>query len=318
MNDKYFEEQDKIAFNKIEAYTKPTTWVKDINAKTGAGTGLRFNSGKLRYDLIHPKAMEDMVKVLTYGADKYTVKDADGKIINNGANNWRNGFNWKSVIASLKRHLAAIEASEDYDGDTGMLHISHLACNAHFLNAFYYDFPQGDDRIKPVFNLPKIGLDIDEILADFVGGWADKYGTTREPKSWFYDRKMGERFDAMRKAGELDEFYLNLKPLITVDDIPFEPHCYITSRPVLKEITEAWLDRYEFPAKPVFTVSRGESKTQAAKDAGVEIFIDDSYDNFRDLNKNGVFTYLYNRSHNTKFDVGHMRINTLKELPFLK
>jgi len=295
-----------------------TTWLKDINAKTGVGSGLRFNQGKLRYDLLHPKALEDMVDILTYGANKYTVLDDAGNVLNDGANNWRQGLSWKSVYASLERHMEAIKAGEDYDRDTGKLHIAHAACNVHFLNAFYYDFPQGDDRVKMHLKLPKIGLDIDGVLADFVNAWADKYGTTRAPSSWYYDRKMLERFNDLREKKELDELYMSIKPLITPEDLPFEPHCYITSRPVSKEITEAWLDMHGFPARPVYSIGIRENKVDVAKESGIEIFIDDAYKNFVELNNAGIFTYLFTQSHNKRFDVGHMRLNSLKELPLLK
>lgn len=36
-----------------------------------SGEGLRYNKGKLKYDLVHPWAHEQMVKVLTNGANKY-------------------------------------------------------------------------------------------------------------------------------------------------------------------------------------------------------------------------------------------------------
>lgn len=294
------------------------SFIKDIKATTGKGKGLRFNNDKLRYDLVHPLAHEDMVKVLTYGAKKYTVYDDDGNLLNDGANNWQKGLGWKSVIASLKRHIAAIEMGEDYDQDTGLLHISHAACNVHFLNAFYYMFPQGDDRTKSLFRLPKISLDIDEILCAYLPAWMEKYGIETYPHSWYFDRKIKDRFEAMRKSGELNDFYLNMKPLISAEDLPFEPHCYITSRPVSTEITEKWLDLHGFPTKPVHTVDIMKSKVEVAKEAGVEIHIDDSYDNFLDFNNNGIFCYLYTQKHNLKYDVGHMRLNSLKELPLLK
>lgn len=301
-----------------EGVAPKESFVRDINAKTDKGGGLRFNSGKLRYDLVDPRAHEDMVKVLTYGAEKYTVRDAEGNIINKGDDNWRRGFSWKSAIASLKRHIAALEKCEDYDQDTGLLHVSHAACNIHFLNAFYYIFPQGDDRIRPLFKLPKIGLDIDEVICGFLPAWMEKYGVETFPHSWFFDREIKQKFEDMRTAGELDDFYMNLKPLLSAEDLPFEPHCYITSRPVSKEVTEKWLDKHGFPTKKVYTVDSSHSKVQVAKESGIEIFIDDSYDNFLELNSNGIFTYLYTQNHNAKYDVGHMRLNSLHELPFLK
>lgn len=280
---------------------------KDVNAITSKGGGLRFNKGKLRYDLVEPRAFRDFVEVLTLGANKYYDR------------NWENGFSWTSVIASLKRHLAAIEAGEDYDPETGCLHIAHAACNVHFLNAFYYTFPQGDDRPKRFLKLPKIGLDIDGVLADFTGGWSELYpDISSTPSSFFLDRNIKERFIEMRNNNTLDEFYLKLKPLILPEDLPFEPHCYITSRPVSKEITEQWLDILGFPKKTVYSIDVLESKVDAAKEAGVEIFIDDRFENFVELNNAGIFTYLFTSSWNLKYDVGHMRLDSLKELPLLK
>jgi len=277
---------------------------------TGKGSGMRFNQGKLRYDLVHPKAHEDMVDVLTYGATKYKSR------------NWEAGLSWTSIIASLKRHLAAIEAGEDYDigeGGSGKLHIANLACNAHFLNAFYYDFPQGDDRPKKFLKIPKIGIDIDGVLADFTSSWCELYPDVHQsPTSWYMDRKMLERFNNMRDNNTLDDFYLSIKPLVKAENLSFEPHCYITSRPVSKEITEQWLDKHAFPCRTVYSIDIKKSKVVLAKEAGVEIFIDDSYDNFVDLNNNGIFTYLYTAPWNLKYDVGHMRINSLSELPMLK
>lgn len=96
--------------------------------------GLRANSGKLRFDLLHPFAQQELVKVLTFGALKYEDR------------NWEKGMSWSSVIASLKRHLNAIEMGEDIDPESGELHAAHVACNAHFLTAYYKIYPQGDDR----------------------------------------------------------------------------------------------------------------------------------------------------------------------------
>ena len=182
---------------------------------TGKGSGMRFNQGKLRYDLVHPKAHEDMVDVLTYGATKYKSR------------NWEAGLSWTSIIASLKRHLAAIEAGEDYDigeGGSCKLHIANLACNAHFLNAFYYDFPQGDDRPKKFLKIPKIGIDIDGVLADFTSSWCELYPDVHQsPTSWYMDRKMLERFNNMRDNNTLDDFYLSIKPLVKAENLSLSP-----------------------------------------------------------------------------------------------
>ncbi len=280
----------------------------DLNATTGIGGGLRFNQGKLRYDLVQPDAHADMVDVLTFGANKYFDR------------NWENGLSWTSVIASAKRHLAALEAGEDYDngeGGSGKLHVANLACNVHFLNAFYHTFPQGDDRPKKFMKYPKIGLDIDEVICNFVQGWRDKY-VMDTPNSWYFDRRIMQRFDEMKKAGVLDEFYMSLKPLISPNEIPFEPRCYITSRPVSTELTENWLDMHGFPCVPVHTVAVCESKIETAKKAGVEVFVDDKFETFKEFNENGITCFLYSQPHNARYDVGHLRIDKLSDLPWFK
>lgn len=263
--------------------------------------GLRYNEGKLRYDLVHPIAQEGLVKVLTFGSHKYLPR------------NWEKGMSWSNIISSLKRHLAAIERGEDYDNETGLLHIDHLQCNAHFLSAYYKIYPQGDDRNHPYLNRPKIGLDVDEVLADWLGAWVKEFDL-KVPTSWFFDYDLPKRMNVLKEEGKLNDFYLNLKPLIKPEDIPFEPHCYVTSRPVETEVTAEWIKRNNFPTRPVITVPIGASKVDVIKQAGVDIFVDDRYENFVELNNAGICTYLLDTPHNQRYNVGFKRIKSLKEL----
>lgn len=264
--------------------------------------GLRFNEGKNRYDLVHPWAHEQMVNVLTKGSSKYADR------------NWELGMQWSKVISSLKRHLAAIEKGEDRDLETGELHAAHLACNAHFLTAYYKIFPQGDDRPHAYLKRPKIGLDIDEVLCDWIGGWIELRGIKERPHSWLFDRTIVEQFDKMEVEGTLNKFMLSLKPLMNPKDLPFEPFCYITARRLDNCISEQWLDINGFPTAPVYTVPHNTSKAEIAKTIGVEIFVDDNYKNFVELNNAGICTYLYDAPHNHRYDVGYKRIYSLKEL----
>jgi hypothetical protein len=263
--------------------------------------GLRHNTNKPRYDLVHPWAHEQMINVLTSGANKYEER------------NWERGMAWTTVLASLKRHVAAVERGEDYDPESGELHAAHIACNAHFLTAYYKVFPQGDDRPHNYLHMPKIGLDIDEVLCNWLGDWTKKYNMDT-PVNWSFDPDMMKRFNEMKKENKLDDFFLNLQPLIDPMDIPFEPHCYITSRPVDSKITETWLAKHGFPARPVFTTSVGNSKVDIALEQGLEIFVDDSFSNFVDLNKAGVCCFLMDAPHNERYDVGHKRIKKLKDI----
>jgi len=220
---------------------------------------------------------------------------------------------WTVLLSKINFHLIAVENGEDYAAD-GQLHSVHIQYYSSILTEYYKLHPTGDDRLHKYMNIPKIGLDIDEVLADWVTPWI-KYYNLQKPTSWYFDRHILERFEEMRKKGVLDEFYLNLKPKIKGGDVPFEPVCYITSRPVSSDVTYEWLDRNGFPARPVHTVGMGESKIEVAKKAGVEVFVDDRYENFRDFNENGICCYLFDAPHNQRYNVGFKRIKSLNDLP---
>lgn len=262
--------------------------------------GLRFNDGKIRYDLIEPSAIKELAKVFTKGAEKYAPR------------NWEKGMEWSKVLASLKRHTAAFEQGEDYDNESGLYHMAHAAWNALALVSYYKLYPQGDDRPHHYLNVPKIGLDIDEIICNWVGTWCEKYGHCI-PKVWNFSYETGKRFLSL-STEEMNEFYLNIPPKISPDDIPFEPHCYITSRSVPVEITKAWIEKNNFPTVPVYSVGFGKSKVDAARESGVEIFLDDRYENFVELNKAGICTFLLDAPHNERYDVGYKRVKSIKEL----
>jgi len=261
--------------------------------------GLRFNDGKLRYDLVTPYALEKMTEVMTMGAKKYAER------------NWEKGMEWSKVLASMKRHIAAFEMGEDFDQESNLLHMAHVMCNAHFLTEYYRIYPQGDDRPLKYFNAPKIGLDIDEVLCDWLGGWIKKFGYNTRPKNWNFSYHLGREFNSLKKV-ELDKFYLSLDSKIK--ELPFEPHCYITSRSVPTELTEKWIQKNNFPTAKVYSVGLGASKVQVAKESGVEIFVDDNFKNFVELNNAGIFTYLFDAPHNQKYNVGHRRIKSLNEI----
>ena len=168
-------------------------------------------------------------------------------------------------------------------------------------------------------NILNIGLDIDGVLADFRKAWHSYYpDLPPNPSIYHFDNEIIQRFDDMENAGTLDDFFLSLEPLLKSEDLPFEPICYLTARPISSAITAQWLEKHGFPQKEVITVGSRMSKVKAAKDAGIEIFIDDYYRNFKELNDGGVLTYLYSATWNVRYDVGDLRLNSLKDILLLQ
>lgn len=258
---------------------------------------LRYNEGKLRYDLLEPYAIEKLTEVFTKGAEKYSD------------NNWRSGFKWSSLLASLKRHLNSFEKGDDFDEETKLLHIAHVAWNAMALITHYKEHPELDDRKLPFLQAKKVGLDIDGVLADFNKGISNKIGVDNfDPHHW-NDPIIGKIYKEISKE---KEFWLEMPPLLNGDDLEFEPSIYITSRGIPVEWTEEWLDLHGFPKAKVIDVGKN-SKIEAAIDSGIDYFIDDRYENFYDLNRNGICTFLMSAKYNKKHDVGYRRVYSLND-----
>jgi len=84
--------------------------------------GRKDDMGKLRWDLVDYDQLEKMVKVLTFGANKY------------GDNNWRDVQNpINRYFAAALRHLIAYRKGEKIDKESGIEHLAHAFANLMFL-----------------------------------------------------------------------------------------------------------------------------------------------------------------------------------------
>ena len=264
--------------------------------------GLRFNTGKSRVDLAPSDAMLHVGEVLANGAEKY------------GDRNWESGMAYSKVVASLERHLAKWKAGEDLDDESGMHHIDHVMCNALFLSRYVRAFPEKDDRYVPyIMNHKRIGLDIDGVLADFAGAISKRLGLKGQGNSaWYMSYKIKDP-KLWAKLSKDKKFWLGLKPLIDPNSLIFEPTVYVTARSIPKEWTEEWLEQSGFPCNEVVTIEGNGgvhgSKVEALNERNVDIYIDDHYQHFIDLNQAGIKCFLQDSYHNKRFPVGGLRVN---------
>jgi hypothetical protein len=240
-------------------------------------------------------------KVMTFGATKYAP------------NNWRRGMKWSRCINSLKRHVSAFEKGVDYDEETGLMHLEHAATNIAFLLEYYRIHPELDDRQHTYLQPKRIGVDLDEVCVNFTGMYAKHTTSTATPSHWNYSRDMMNNFALWQEDGTLAAKYLECEPLIKGEDLPFEPVVYLTNRPVDSAISREWLHKHNFPATPVVTVTNREEKVNAAKGMNLDIFIDDNYDTFVEMNKAGICCLLMSAPHNMKYNVGYRRIKDFND-----
>jgi hypothetical protein len=86
----------------------------------------KFDDGKRDWSLLPLDSVEEIVKVLEFGAFKYS------------AHNWSSngGFKYTRVINATLRHIFAFMRGQDNDTETGLSHLAHAGCNILFMLYF--------------------------------------------------------------------------------------------------------------------------------------------------------------------------------------
>ena len=80
-------------------------------------TGIKYDSAKPKMNLLPPKAIVEVAKVLTFGAEKYD------------AENWRKLDDLQNrYTAGALRHIFAHMDGEKLDPETGLSHMAHALC----------------------------------------------------------------------------------------------------------------------------------------------------------------------------------------------
>jgi uncharacterized HAD superfamily protein len=158
--------------------------------------------------------------------------------------------------------------------------------------------------LKP---LKRVYLDIDGVLADFRNGFLDHLNLSKEPESDWADPRFARNFHRVKDD---NDFWRSLPALVTHDQLNYPIQGYVTQRPCPTEVTEEWLDSHLFPAKPVITV--GGSKLDVLRKLGCDVFVDDNFYTFCELNRNGVLCFLMTRHHNEKYHIeDFLRVDNL-------
>lgn len=97
----------------------------------------KFDGSKRRYDLIPYDALEEIIKALEFGAEKY------------GDDNYLHGTKWTRYWSASMRHLTAWIRGETIDPESGLSHLAHTEACVLFLLTYERRNIGEDDRVSP-------------------------------------------------------------------------------------------------------------------------------------------------------------------------
>jgi hypothetical protein len=101
---------------------------------TGQVEGRKDDKGKNQLELMSVPALEELGRVLTFGAKKYDER------------NWEKGIKWSRIYGAILRHTFAWWRGEDKDPETGLHHLAHAMCEVMF--ALHFALVGPKDLVK--------------------------------------------------------------------------------------------------------------------------------------------------------------------------
>ena len=112
-------EEEDVFKQMTEWLIKQSVGIKETKPELGVKPfqGVKFDSNKPQWSLLPFEALEEVVEVLTFGAQKYApdnwkyVPDADARYMD-----------------AAFRHMAQYMQDERYDDETGNNHLAHAIC----------------------------------------------------------------------------------------------------------------------------------------------------------------------------------------------
>lgn len=264
--------------DQIEAkygYPDPSTKPKGDNMNMNAG-GVKFDSGKVRMDLLPQDALMAIAQVFTYGAVKYDDW------------NWAKGMRAGRLLAAFDRHKALYLLGEEKDEESGYPHLWHMGCCIMMLiSADIRDALENDRRPISMALLEVLKRQMAEgndpsqtkksSWADekFGAGpidrhWADDIADTEEAKK-VLDEVVDSKYLDTRDGGRFMNFTMDelalMKAIYTKSPIPFAGSKYNAMIDYLKDegVIDVVDGVYELTTGGIFVVESHIDYEEATK-----------------------------------------------------
>ena len=128
------------------AFDKIMSDIKDgmtVTTETETTSFKKNDNGKLQWTLMPFEQLEEVVRVLMKGAEKY------------GRDNWKNCDDIKRYKDALMRHVVSYNKGERNDPEDNLPHLAHAICNCLFLMYFNSIEDENFKRYLHLNNLQK-------------------------------------------------------------------------------------------------------------------------------------------------------------------
>jgi len=120
---------------KKEKAIKELAEICKMNKNKDFTSFVKYDENKPAYELLDPYAINEIVRVLTYGAKKYN------------AHNWNKCNSITRYFGACLRHLFAWLRGEDIDPESGIHHLAHAGCSVIFMLGLWGRYgSEVDDR----------------------------------------------------------------------------------------------------------------------------------------------------------------------------
>lgn len=121
----------------VKAYPDYEQWVKDQGYMAVGVEGVKHDQDKPDLSLLPREFIEEVARAFMHGEKKY------------GRHNFKAGMDWHRPLAAAMRHLAAFNAGEDTDAESGCNHLGNAGAAIGMLLYYVKNKVGNDTRYKP-------------------------------------------------------------------------------------------------------------------------------------------------------------------------
>lgn len=141
-------------------------------------------------------------------------------------------------------------------------------------------------------------VDIDGVIANTLKKMSELCDI---PEIEFTDWDSGKFHETFKDFKSDPHFWLSMESLVSASAFSYPIKGYVTHRSIPKEITEQWIIKNNLPLLPIIQVEG--DKSRALRELNCDVFIDDCFHNFQEINTSGIKCYLHDAPHNRKYGV---------------